>query len=882
MPYVEDIRQCNSIDDIIDYCHDALPIEYKGRPWTHPELKRGINLLASDVALNCYMSAYGDMHVTKCRAAMMNFPFNDIQGSIEIVDWGCGQGIGSATIIEVLRQRNLLQWLRKVTLIEPSRSAIERANDNIRTLTHDTVEIDVKNLFLPANGIAEGETLSPIGYRYNNVIHIFSNILDVTTIDLGAVARMVASAHGKHFVLCIGPKNGAAYRLEKFCSVFGEQNYFSQIDSVRYARTKRTAHPYTCMTRCFEYNGATIDLNRLALVGESHEAIYNEYDLRLQIQNHVLSPQKARIAWRLENILSVDDIMYIDAVVNEVTADFIIVRPNKGVLLLNVFEENLSECTLSEDKKKIDVHGQLYQSPIDLISLCQSSIKDGIEELLMSTIVDSRNFSLIKKVVIFSENTIDEIKDFFGYKGNVVNFTYVFGKEFIEERDVTQNLYTTTGFLYNNNAFDDVVRRKLAKIISPSWHSYQEGRIDMRPIGAQRRLSESSVTQQKISGVAGSGKTQVLAFRAVNAMKRTGGDVLVLTYNITLANYLKFRLSEIREDFSWEKIDVYPYHQFFRIRAAECQLHVEFGSYQDETFFGDSRNHKKYSAVFVDEVQDYTTEWLRIIMQNFLLEPNGELVVFGDPKQNVYQRPLDTNGDIRLGVIGGQWNRQLTTSRRFTNPRLANLATAFQAQFMANLPSDDITTENIMSNTFNFQILTYIDMRQNNTTDALVSNIITIISNDSNEARDFVVLASSTKLLRNIDTLYRQRTNEQTEITFISTEALEKLKQIHNVSDERAANWKFNRDFEALDRTRKQLFTTEKRCLKISTIQSFKGWESPSVIVILESDFALHNTTFRPMSPQTIYTAITRARENMYIINIGNDTYHNFFYIYAL
>lgn len=882
MPYVEDIRQCNSIDDIIDYCHDALPIEYKGRPWTHPELKRGINLLASDVALNCYMSAYGDMHVTKCRAAMMNFPFNDIQGSIEIVDWGCGQGIGSATIIEVLRQRNLLQWLRKVTLIEPSRSAIERANDNIRTLTHDTVEIDVKNLFLPANGIAEGETLSPIGYRYNNVIHIFSNILDVTTIDLGAVARMVASAHGKHFVLCIGPKNGAAYRLEKFCSVFGEQNYFSQIDSVRYARTKRTAHPYTCMTRCFEYNGATIDLNRLALVGESHEAIYNEYDLRLQIQNHVLSPQKARIAWRLENILSVDDIMYIDAVVNEVTADFIIVRPNKGVLLLNVFEENLSECTLSEDKKKIDVHGQLYQSPIDLISLCQSSIKDGIEELLMSTIVDSRNFSLIKKVVIFSENTIDEIKDFFGYKGNVVNFTYVFGKEFIEERDETQNLYTTTGFLYNNNAFDDVVRRKLAKIISPSWHSYQEGRIDMRPIGAQRRLSESSVTQQKISGVAGSGKTQVLAFRAVNAMKRTGGDVLVLTYNITLANYLKFRLSEIREDFSWEKIDVYPYHQFFRIRAAECQLHVEFGSYQDETFFGDSRNHKKYSAVFVDEVQDYTTEWLRIIMQNFLLEPNGELVVFGDPKQNVYQRPLDTNGDIRLGVIGGQWNRQLTTSRRFTNPRLANLATAFQAQFMANLPSDDITTENIMSNTFNFQILTYIDMRQNNTTDALVSNIITIISNDSNEARDFVVLASSTKLLRNIDTLYRQRTNEQTEITFISTEALEKLKQIHNVSDERAANWKFNRDFEALDRTRKQLFTTEKRCLKISTIQSFKGWESPSVIVILESDFALHNTTFRPMSPQTIYTAITRARENMYIINIGNDTYHNFFYNQAL
>lgn len=878
MPYAEDIKQCNSIDDIIDYCHNALPEEYKGRPWTHPELNHGINLLASDVALNCYMSAYGDMHVTKCRAAMMNFPFNDIQGSIEIVDWGCGQGIGSATIIEVLRQRNLFQWLRKITLIEPSHSAIERANDNIRTLTHGTVKIDVKNLLLPANDIVEGETLNSIGYRYNNIIHVFSNILDVTAIDLGIVAKMVASAQGKHFVLCIGPQNGAAYRIEKFCSVFGEQNYFSQINSVRYARTRRTAHPYTCMTRCFEYNGATIDLNKLALVDERHEAIYNEYDLRLQIQNHVLSSQKARVAWRLENILSVDDIMYIDAAVNEVAVDFIIVRPNKGILLLNIFEENLNECTLSEDKKEINVHGQLYQSPIDLINLCQLSIKDGIEELLMSTIEDNRNFSLIKKAVVFSENSIDEIKKFFEYQNNVFNFTFIFGKEIIENRDISQNLYTTIGFLYNNNAFDDVVRRKLARMISPSWHSYQEGRIDMQPIGAQKRLSESSITQQKISGVAGSGKTQVLAFRAVNAMKRTGGDVLVLTYNITLANYLKFRLSEIREDFSWEKIDVYPYHQFFRIRAAECQLHVEFSSYQNEAFFENSKGHKKYSAIFVDEVQDYTTEWLRIIMQNFLLVPNGELVVFGDPKQNVYQRPLDANGDIRLGIIGGQWNRQLTTSRRFTNPRLANLATAFQTQFMANLPTDDIVAENTISNTFNFQIVTYIDLRQNNSIESIITNIINIISNDNNEARDFAVLASSTKLLRNIDILYRQRTNEQTEITFISNETLERLKQIHQVTDEKAANWKFNRDFEALERTRKQLFTTDKRCLKISTIQSFKGWESPSVIVILENDIVLHNTTFRPMSPQTIYTAITRARENMYIINIGNDTYHNFFY----
>ena len=867
---------CKNTSDIINICHSHVPDKYKSMPWHHPELNHGVDLLASDEALNCYMSAYGEMHMGKCRAAMMNFPFEQLNGSIEIVDWGCGQGIGSATVIDVLKQHDLLQWLRRVTLIEPSEHALNRAMCNITKLTHSAVEIDTKNKYLPTNGTDTGDSLTAVGYTYANIIHIFSNILDVRAIDLAAVARMVASSHGKHFVLCMGPKNGAAFRIEQFCSVFGEQNYFSHIDSSRFARTVRTGHPYTCMTRCFTYNGSPLDLSRLSLFRDTGLEVFNDYDLRLQVQNGTMSEQKAEVAKKLQSFLSIDDIMYIDPIVNEVAVDFIVVRPNKGVLLVNVFEEDLHNCRLSQDKKDILVSGKSYQSPIDLINLCQISIKDGIEELLISTIEDSRNFGLIKKVVVFTNNKLDDVKAFFGVSEAHKNFTFLFGNEFIDNGRVSINLYDTIKFHYNNPAFDNVVKRKLAKIISPSWHSYQEGRIGIEPQGAQRNLVRSHRTQQKISGVAGAGKTFVLTKRAINAMKRTGGDVLVLTYNITLANYLRFRLSEIREDFSWEKIDIYPYHQFFRIRATECKLHVGFGSYDEVGFFANTNRHKKYSAIFVDEVQDYTTEWLRII-KNFLIEPNGEFVVFGDPKQNVYHRPLDANKDIRLGVIGGEWNRQLNTSRRFTNPRLASLATAFQNHFFTDLPTDNIATTTVVDNSFNFQIVSYYDMRTSYSLDTLVGKIIEIIESDQNGAQDFVVLASSTKLLRNIDFTYRQRTGQKTEVTFVATEPFERLKRIHAVTDEQTANWKFKRDFESVERTRKQLFTTDKRCLKISTIQSFKGWESPSVIVILEEDLYSSKSSFRPMAPETIYTAITRARENMHIINIGNDTYHDFF-----
>jgi len=882
--YEAAIRQKRTltITDIIDLCYESLPEQWKSCPWRHSELIHGIGLLASEEALNCYMSAYGEMHVGKCRAAIMNFPFDKLTGSIEIVDWGCGQGIGSATLIEALQQRELLNWVKKITLVEPSPNAIHRAICNISKIVNNNIEIDAINKFMPTKEVVSGEILKSIGYKYSNVIHVFSNILDVKAIDLAEVARMVASSHGNHFILCMGPQNSAAYRIEQFCSVFGDQEYFSRIDSVRYGRTQRTGHPYTCKTRCFRYNGEPLDLSKLSLYHDSGEQVFNDYDIQLQWQNGVMSREKARIAYRLQNILSVDDIMYIDPVINEVAVDCIIVRPNRGLLLLNVFEENLDNCQLSQDGKEISViddNGvatKTYQSPIELINVCQTSIKDGIEELLMSTIESSRNFGLIKKVVVFTANDINNVKEFFGISSEQINYTYLFGNEFVSKKSVSQGLYTQIGLINTSSYFDDVVKRKIAKILSPSWHSYQEGKTGIEPKGAQRDLVISRSTQQKISGVAGSGKTHVLAARAVNAMKRTGDDVLVLTFNITLANYLRYRLSEIREDFSWDKIDIYPYHQFFRIRASECQLHVDFGAYDLLSFFDDATTHKRYSAIFVDEVQDYTTKWLRIVMQNFLL-PNGEFVVFGDPKQNVYHRPIDSNGDIRLGVIGGVWNKELSAGRRFTNPRLATLATSFQAKFLSNQPVDTISTTTGFDNTLNFQIVSYYNMRGSFTMENLVSKLTEIINNSNNDPKDFVVLASYSKLLQTIDSKYREMTGEETEITFVSKEQYERLKELHNVSDEHPASWKFNRDYEALGRTRKQLFTTDKRCLKLSTIKSFKGWESPSVIIILDDEYNAKAACRMPMEPEMMYTAITRARESLYIINIGNETYDKFF-----
>ncbi len=69
--------------------------------------------------------------------------------------------------------------------------------------------------------------------------------------------------------------------------------------------------------------------------------------------------------------------------------------------------------------------------------------------------------------------------------------------------------------------------------------------------------------------------------------------------------------------------------------------------------------------------------------------------------------------------------------------------------------------------------------------------------------------------------------------------------------------------------------------MKISTIHSYKGWESPTVILVLqpEGDIMANKYAVRKDENCTelIYTAITRAKKYLFIMNMGNNKYDEFF-----
>ena len=774
MDYKERISSIPNLtmDAIIENCRNNIPSQYRYRPYSHPELNHGLDLLQSDEGLDCYIGAYGEMHQAKCKAAMQNMPFppkdsDKTSLSLEIIDWGCGQGIGTICLVDFLKDRELTQWLKKITLIEPSKASLNRAVANVTKATCNGVRIVPFNEYLPS---VSDNSDTNVHYEQNYVFHIFSNILDVIEIDLAKLAKSMAIPGHTHYVLCMGPLNANAFRIDRFCEIFTPTEFFSNITSGSYGRTSDTNYRYTCKTKAFVYNGGSLDLRKYDPTERATELVYNEYDLNLPISNGLISKEKGRIYSILRSILSENDLIYLDPELNGASPDFIIVRPNVGVIVISVFEENLSECHIYDKDKTnktiiigsddTETGSKQMQSPFIALENYQNLIIENLKEFTEAVIDDNRNLGLVKKVLICTKGSFSQAKAILGDS----KYTLIYGNEFISDKSVYERLFKDLRFHYTNKAFDRIAFNQMVKDLSPKWHSYREG-IPVRLTKQQISLSTSiEGAQRKISGVAGSGKTQVLATRAVNAQIRTGGNVLLLTFNITLANYMRMRLSQVKADFPWDKIDIDYYHRFFRKYANANNLQVHLGSYDEVDFFEDAKELKKYDAILVDEVQDYLTPWLQLLRKYFLKE-NGEFIVFGDPKQNIYHRELDKRGDIRLEFIPGLWNHELDKSMRFSNPSLANLAMAFQQQFYGESETINLLNENSMNDGFQFNLMKYHNLDKIDTIENLAHNIYDICKNfiesHSLNIEDVVILAPQTAVLRQIDYLYRRETGDR-------------------------------------------------------------------------------------------------------------------------
>ena len=429
---------------IINNCLAHIPDGYQSHPYSYPELNHGVDLLQSEDALDCYMGAYGEMHHSKCRGALQNIPYppkNATTLSVEIIDWGCGQGIGAVSVIDFLKERDLTMWLKKVTLIEPSAPALTRAEINVTRATENRVRVMAINACLPCNG--DDREITGICFETRHVIHIFSNILDVEGIDLRKIALCMAVPGHTHYICCIGPLNANAFRMERFFEMFhpDPQQVFSSISDRSYGRTSNTNYTYTCKTKGFVYEGTPLDFSAYSPEEKATEPVYGEYDVNLLIGSGTMSNSKGWVYYRLQSILAPTDLIYIDPDINGCSPDFIIIRPNVGLMIISVFEIPLSNCSLdtSDNKLKYEVDGisKTFQNPCSVLEMYQSRIVESSAALTKAVIKSKQNLGLVRRVLICPGGSTAQADALFGKN----QYVSVYGNEFIRADEVYLNFF---------------------------------------------------------------------------------------------------------------------------------------------------------------------------------------------------------------------------------------------------------------------------------------------------------------------------------------------------------------------------------------------------------------------------------------------------------
>ena len=79
--------------------------------------------------------------------------------------------------------------------------------------------------------------------------------------------------------------------------------------------------------------------------------------------------------------------------------------------------------------------------------------------------------------------------------------------------------------------------------------------------------------------------------------------------------------------------------------------------FDNPEFFAKVRGQlPKYSVVIFDEIQDFKKVWQDVVKKNFWDSEGGELVVFGDEKQNIYRRTMEVGERKPYTGIPGAWN----------------------------------------------------------------------------------------------------------------------------------------------------------------------------------------------------------------------------------
>ena len=165
------------------------------------ELKRDGNQLTTEPRLCAYTYAFGAVREARLRRAFSHLSNIFAQRDVELIDYGCGVGLGALVYHDLLLERGLpLTSVRRITLIDPTPRCLERAALHARVCFPGA---ELRTICKYTDELQTADTASDAKLH---TLHIFSQIADMEVPSIAHLADTIcAGLRGPNYFACVTP-----------------------------------------------------------------------------------------------------------------------------------------------------------------------------------------------------------------------------------------------------------------------------------------------------------------------------------------------------------------------------------------------------------------------------------------------------------------------------------------------------------------------------------------------------------------------------------------------------------------------------------------------------------------------------------------------------
>lgn len=590
--------------------------------------------------------------------------------------------------------------------------------------------------------------------------------------------------------------------------------------------------------------------------------------------------------------------IYAQPYINNMRPDVVVLHPGHGIVVFEV--KDWTTDIYHFENGSLIRQTEIERRPEDNPLLKARWYADQIYRQFLATDeaelpvgADPNNLALCRHGIYFHNACEDEVRKLFG--------PFLQDNDIILGRDSLTEAKLGNAVPYYRMQRSRFLRdrQREALLSAHTWLCPPEHAVEQQaplpPLSAEQRPYGTPETGfRRIRGVAGAGKSFVLAHRAARANAQ-GKKILVLSFNITMSHVLHDLLKRAPYPTDWREITWSHFHGWVKTQAVESGkmpisertlrrnefgLQVPVAELVEEFALAVGGQHRpiveignveaeearllgylneiadgqdiaegyaipSFDGIYIDEAQDFEPRWLDTLAR--FLKPDGEFVIFADHRQNLYGKDGGRNGEGMPNCrFRGPWAQLPRKSYRIPW-RISLFLNDFVEQVAVGDEEDypiEQYAEHDPNRELPFDILAWRRVDHVRSAIAQIPDAVEALGNPN--PNDVVVLLPT----------------HESGVAAVE-QMLPDYHQVVHVFGGDGANGPETR-------RRKVAFWMGRGGLKMCTIHSFKGWEIANVILVWPTAEELDHIA-EAQRNSIFYTAISRGLRNMVVLNANRD-----------